>query len=185
VASDDRFYQLDFTHRPVLKGDIGSLLHIQGLVVGGSGAAAILLLPTVSQKMVADLEQQVDMHCLTVEEWSDWLQRSDQPEILVNGGLTKAFHRKVRYEISGSVQQKIWAADSFRCVYCQAAMGEVLLTIDHFIPLELGGLNKPSNYLTACRKCNKAKGSIHPQEWCDETLYLELVRYLAVRKEIR
>jgi 5-methylcytosine-specific restriction endonuclease McrA len=40
------------------------------------------------------------------------------------------------------VQQKVWAADGFQCVYCGAKMGETLLTVDHFVPLELGGANE-------------------------------------------
>ena len=98
----------------------------------------------------------------TTEEWSDWLQRSDNPEVLVNGSLEKAFHRKLRYDISGTVQQKVWVADGCKCMYCGRPMGEVQLTIDHFTPLEMGGANDTSNYLSACRRCNKDKGGMAP-----------------------
>lgn len=164
--SDDRFYLMEMRNRPVLHGDIGSLVRIEGVVVGGGGSQAVLLLPGMNQK-----PESCSIKELTVEEWSDWLQRSDNPEILVglslDGGapLPKIFHRKLRYEISGAVQQKVWAADNFRCVYCGRKMGEVLLTIDHFMPLELGGKNDISNYLTACKPCNKDKGSEDPGEW--------------------
>ena len=43
MASDSRFYQLEFRHRPVLKGDVGSLLQIQGLVVGGNKSNTVRL----------------------------------------------------------------------------------------------------------------------------------------------
>jgi 5-methylcytosine-specific restriction endonuclease McrA len=102
---------------------------------------------------------------LTEEEWTDFLQRSDNPEVLVMP--EKAFHRKIRFEISGAVQQKIWVADNYRCVYCGAYMGKAQLTIDHFTPLELGGVNNTSNYLSACRRCNKSKGSMNPHDWCN------------------
>ena len=102
---------------------------------------------------------------MTPDEWSEWLRLSDNPEILVNGSLEKAFHRKLRYDISGHVQQKVWVADGCKCMYCGQPMGKVQLTIDHFIPLEMGGKNDPSNYISADRRCNKDKGGMDPREW--------------------
>jgi 5-methylcytosine-specific restriction enzyme A len=183
TASTSRFYQLEMRNRPVLRGDIGSLIRIDGLVVGGGGASAILLLPSAGMKVV----KHVSVERLSDEEWTEFLQRSDVPEILI--GPAKAFHRKARYEISGLVQQKVWVADNFQCMYCGRKMGDVQLTIDHFIPLELGGANDTSNYLSACRACNKSKGSLEPRIWCkrnneDKSTDVEfnrLVAYLAAR----
>jgi hypothetical protein len=160
MGSSDRFYQLEFRHRPALHGDIGSLLKIEGLVVGGEGAQAVLLLPSFSfgEKLSKNVFQ------LSEEEWSDFLRRSDDPEILVMPA--KAFHRKLRYEISGAVQQKVWVADGFKCMYCGAKMGNSQLTIDHFESLEQGGKNDTSNYISACRRCNKEKGSEDTRVFC-------------------
>jgi HNH endonuclease len=173
MASGDRFYQLALSHRAALHGDIGSLLKIEGIVIGGEGAQVVMMLPgnelqgastvRTSNPMITPA---VPVKVLTPEEWSDWLQRSDNPDVLVNDSLGKAFHRKLRYEISGAVQQKVWVADGCKCMYCGQPMGKVQLTIDHFIPLEMGGRNDPSNYLSACRKCNKDKGGMSPQDWC-------------------
>jgi hypothetical protein len=155
--SDDRFYLLRFKHRDVKWGDIGSMLRIQGIVVGGNEAQAVLMLPDQGYKAAM-------VHTMNEEDWSEYLRRSDDPEILV--GPIKAFQRKLRYDISGAVQQKIWVADGFKCLYCRRAMGEVQLTIDHFIPLEMGGANDDSNFVSACRACNKSKGSESPADWC-------------------
>ena len=180
MASGDRFYQLELRHRPAVWGDIGNLLKIEGLVVGGEGTRAILLLPGAEgiNRFPDDVPE---VHELTAEDWSAWLQQSDNPEFF--DALTKAFHRKVRYEISGAVQQKVWKADGLKCMYCGAIMGDVQLTIDHFIPLETGGKNDQSNYLTACRRCNKNKGAQDPQEFCKNTRhkYDFYMQYLAER----
>jgi 5-methylcytosine-specific restriction endonuclease McrA len=119
---------------------------------------------------------------LSDEEWSDFIRRSDDPEILI--GNAKIFQRKVRWEVSGAIQQKVWVADGYVCMYCGAMMGKVALTIDHFIPLESGGKNDESNYLTACRACNKKKGNMDPRERCSRlpVAYEEFVAYLAKRK---
>lgn len=163
MASGDRFYQLELRHRSALWGDIGNLLKIKGLFIGGEGAQALLLLP---DEHVDYPSLRGEIYHVTPDEWSEWLRQSDNPEVLVNGSLEKAFHRKLRYDISGHVQQKVWAADGFRCMFCNRKMGEVQLTIDHFWPLEDGGKNDPSNYISACRKCNKDKGGMSPVAWC-------------------
>jgi hypothetical protein len=193
MASGDRFYQLDLRHRPALMGDVGSLLKIEGLVVGGEGAQTVLLLPDVAYMdalLGSASVMMTPVRRLTVEQWTDWLQRSDNPEILVQGSLEKVFHRKVRYEISGAVQQKVWVADGCKCMYCFRSMGAVPLTVDHFVPLEMGGANDSSNYLSACRKCNKDKGGMAPADWIaykkpvwpPHTLTVEwYVQYLAHR----
>jgi HNH endonuclease len=175
TASTSRFYKLDMRNRPVLRGDIGSLIRIDGLVVGGGGASAVLLLPGATP-----CERRPEYQ-LFPDEWTDFLARSDVPELLV--GPAKAFHRKARYEISGLVQQRVWVADGLRCMYCGRAMGEVQLTVDHLVPLELGGANDTSNYLSACRRCNKDKGSEEPRAWCarNKIDFDRLAAYLAAR----
>lgn len=180
MASGDRFYQLELRHRPAVWGDIGNLLKIEGLVIGGEGAQAVLLLPSFAfgEKLSKNVFQ------LSEADWTAWLQQSDNPEFF--DSLTKAFHRKVRYEISGAVQQKVWVADGCKCMFCGAKMGNSQLTIDHFTPLEMGGKNDQSNYLSACRKCNKNKGGMDPKDFCASKIvncmtYEYYVKYLADR----
>jgi hypothetical protein len=185
--SDDRFYLMEMSNRPVKYGDIGSLVRLEGVVIGGGSAKAILMLPGMADSRPMNLDAE-----LTIEEWSDWLQRSDNPEILVgpsvNGQgatLPKIWHRKLRYEISGAVQQKVWAADGFKCMYCGRKMGDAFMTIDHFVPLELGGKNDVTNYLSACKSCNKSKGSQDPRAWLEKNKhdgFADLADYLKNRK---
>lgn len=173
----DRWYQLSFPHRPVFKQDLGSLIRIDGIIMGGMGLGAALLLPSADPTIDRPFIQ------MTEQEAMELIQHTDNPEILV-AGPPKIFQRKLRYEISGHVQQKIWAADGFQCVYCHRRMGEVQLSIDHFLPLELGGVNDQTNYLSACRKCNKDKGCMSPMDWCKKKglFYDGLVEYLQKRK---
>jgi len=170
---------MDFRNRPVYKGDIGSYLRIIGLIVGAShGEVANLLLPghfgtytTGSSQITVEP---------TLEEWSDFIRRSDDPEILI--GNSKIFQRKVRYDISGAIQQRVWAADGFKCMYCSIPFGKRLMTIDHFWPLELDGANDTTNYLSACKSCNKEKANTSPIEFFRKGEYERLSRYLKERK---
>lgn len=176
MGTGDRFYLMEMRNRPAVRGDIGSLIKISGLVVTGGGAWGVFLLP--GTKIPALGKGFIE---LTDEEWSDFIQRSDDPQIQVLEGKEKIFHRKVRYEISGTVQQKVWAADGFKCQYCGIEMGKRLMTIDHFIPLEMGGPNDTGNYVTACKSCNKDKGSQDPKDFLRPDVYDRVVGYLAKR----
>jgi hypothetical protein len=146
--------------------NVGSTLRIAGLVFQGetSGPGSrvktlVLFLPET------DHNARVEAHDLSSEQWSAVLRQSDDPVIKI--GPEKILVRKVQYAISGAVQQKIWARDSFRCMVCGRQMGEVQLTIDHWMPLELGGSNDTDNYISLCRACNKRKGSLHPLDFCN------------------
>jgi hypothetical protein len=171
-----RFYMMETANgRPALWNDIGSEINITGIVVSTGKDSRVLLLPGVPEPSVGMIEE------LTVEEWSEFIRRSDDPEILA--GNPKIFQRKLRFQISGEVQQKIWAADGFKCMYCGIPMGQRLMTVDHFIPLELGGDNDTSNYLTACRKCNKKKGNKHPADFLEQHVVSALYEYLKRRSK--
>ena len=179
MSSGERFYMLELRHRPAVYGDLGNILKIEGLVIGGEGAQAVLMLPGTDFVLSQGVH---NVHMLTMEEWTDFLARTDNPEILVMP--QKAFHRKVRYEISGAVQQKVWVADGLKCMFCGVAFGKSPFSMDHFIPLETGGANDTSNFLACCRGCNKSKGSMDPRDWCKlrKLDYDFFVNYLATRK---
>jgi len=61
--------------------------------------------------------------------------------------------------ITQKKRHAIYKRDDLKCVYCQAGPEEVLLTIDHLLPQELGGENVANNLVTACKSCNSMKGS--------------------------
>jgi 5-methylcytosine-specific restriction endonuclease McrA len=50
------------------------------------------------------------------------------------------------------------------CFYCGVSIG-IEFEVDHYLPLSRGGTNEPSNIVLACRPCNRAKGSKHPDEF--------------------
>jgi hypothetical protein len=157
---------MDLQERPAYWGDLGSTLTITGALLEAEGHKILLLLPesdVSKSQLITQLRP-------TTEEWSEIIRQSDNPDIfeMDDTGNIKAIHRKLRYNISGAVQQKVWARDNFKCVFCGRTMGDVQLTVDHLYPLEKGGANNMSNYVSACRKCNKHKGNQSPETWCEE-----------------
>lgn len=148
---------LDIFHK------IGNTMTIGGVLLQGDGESVLFMLP----EGYMQTEEQVIQP--TLAEWEAILAQSDNPTIFEQdiSGAMKAVARKAAYAISGGVQQKVWHRDGYKCMYCGRNIGQgVTLSIDHFMPIVLGGENRPSNYLTACRQCNKKKGDIDPQAWC-------------------
>lgn len=60
--------------------------------------------------------------------------------------------------------------DGMQCAYCKQGLeDEVVLSLDHLIPRSHGGDNHQSNLITACRKCNSARGNRDWQQFAHDT----------------
>lgn len=55
----------------------------------------------------------------------------------------------------------LYLRDGMACVWCLAAVEEegVRLSLDHVVPNVKGGGNESTNLITACTRCNSARGS--------------------------
>lgn len=65
-----------------------------------------------------------------------------------------AVTKRIRYEVL--------RRDGFACRYCGAMAPDVKLTVDHVMPVALGGTDDPTNLVTACADCNAGKASVAP-----------------------
>lgn len=63
--------------------------------------------------------------------------------------------------ISKRVRFEVLKRDRFRCTYCGLPAPETGagLTVDHVVPVALGGDDAPTNLVAACRDCNAGKSS--------------------------
>ncbi len=64
--------------------------------------------------------------------------------------------------MTSSLREKIKSRDNFCCKKCSLSIREeknLLLEIDHIIPLSKGGLTSEENLQTLCWRCNRTKGS--------------------------
>jgi len=69
-----------------------------------------------------------------------------------------------RKEISSGLRFKVLSRDSFTCQYCGRSAPEVVLHVDHVIPVSKGGTNDIRNLVTACEACNLGKSNIELME---------------------
>jgi 5-methylcytosine-specific restriction endonuclease McrA len=64
--------------------------------------------------------------------------------------------------MTSSLREKIKGRDNYTCQCCSLSVKDernLLLEIDHIVPLSKGGINSEVNLQTLCWKCNRSKGS--------------------------
>ena len=64
--------------------------------------------------------------------------------------------------MTSSLREKIKSRDNFTCKICRLSVvneKNLLLEIDHIIPIAKGGVTSEENLQTLCWKCNRSKGS--------------------------
>lgn len=64
--------------------------------------------------------------------------------------------------VTKRVRFEVLRRDEHTCQYCGQMAPDVVLTVDHVVPVSLGGSDDPSNLVAACRDCNAGKSSISP-----------------------
>lgn len=64
--------------------------------------------------------------------------------------------------VSKRLRYEVLRRDNHSCRYCGATAPDVKLTVDHVVPVALGGTDEPSNLVTACAGCNSGKSSTTP-----------------------
>ena len=63
-----------------------------------------------------------------------------------------------RKPLSKKTRFEVFKRDSFTCQYCGRSAPDVILEVDHIIPVAEGGKNDMVNLVTSCRDCNSGKG---------------------------
>lgn len=67
----------------------------------------------------------------------------------------------MRVGLSKRLRFEIFKRDSFLCRYCGRGVGpDVILEVDHVIPVVSGGTNDSINLVTACFDCNRGKSKV-------------------------
>lgn len=59
--------------------------------------------------------------------------------------------------ISRVLRFRVLERDLFACRYCGRKAGDVVLEVDHIVPVALGGRSRTDNLIAACFACNRGK----------------------------
>lgn len=76
-------------------------------------------------------------------------------EVHLNPNRRKTPRRPIRARFDVLVR------DNYTCRYCGRQAPNVVLHVDHVIPVAKGGTDDPDNLVTACYDCNEGKGTRH------------------------
>lgn len=63
----------------------------------------------------------------------------------------------MRKQLKKSIRFEVLKRDAFTCQYCGAKAPDVLLHIDHVMPVASGGSDEIYNLVTSCQPCNAGK----------------------------
>lgn len=67
---------------------------------------------------------------------------------------------RVRRSLSVRTRFEVFKRDDFQCRYCGRRSPEVVLEVDHIVPVCEGGDDDPMNLVTSCWECNSGKAGV-------------------------
>jgi hypothetical protein len=87
---------------------------------------------------------------------------------------------KKRKSLSQRQRFETFKRDSFTCQYCGSKAPDVVLNVDHIIPVAKGGSNKATNLITSCFQCNSGKSD---KLLSDNTVVLKQLKQAKINQE--
>jgi hypothetical protein len=139
--------------------DVGHTIQLAGAIWSGEGKTFLVPLPGET------FDGEIVTMPMNAGEWERFLQQSDVLDI---EGPGKAILRKSQRHIDQHIAWQVYERDGYRCRYC----GEKRpLTVDHVILWEAGGATVEPNLVSACRRCNKLRGSMPYDQWMNSPQY--------------
>lgn len=86
--------------------------------------------------------------------------------------------------VSKRLRFEILRRDNHQCRYCGGVAPDVVLTIDHVVPVALGGSDDPENLVTACKDCNAGKSSVPADAQIVSDVSSEAMKWAAAMKQV-
>lgn len=85
-------------------------------------------------------------------------------------------------KVSKRLRYEVLRRDNHTCRYCGGVPPDVRLTVDHVIPIALGGPDDPSNLVAACADCNSGKSSVPPDAAVVDDVRQDALRWAAAMR---
>jgi HNH endonuclease len=82
-----------------------------------------------------------------------------------------------RTPVSKALRFQILRRDNHACRYCGAKAPDATLTVDHVLPVTLGGQTVAENLVTACQDCNQGKAGTPPDAETAADVQADAVRW--------
>lgn len=140
---------------------IGHEIQLAGAIYAGKGKLYLVPLPDENSLEWPPPEMLV----MDDAEMEKFLRQTDLLDI---HGPGKAILRKSQRQIDSMLSWRVFKRDGYRCRYCGQ---ERPLTVDHVDLWEDGGVTVEANLISACRRCNKERGSMPYPDWLNSPYY--------------
>ncbi|MCT1459900.1 HNH endonuclease [Aestuariimicrobium sp. p3-SID1156] len=85
--------------------------------------------------------------------------------------------------VSKRTRFEVLRRDDHTCRYCGQMAPDVKITIDHVVPVPLGGTDAPDNLIAACYDCNVGKASTKPDDKVVQAVSDETLRFYELAKQ--
>ena len=95
-----------------------------------------------------------------LEFYEDWTVRSATWETKVPAIMILRDYERRKVSIRFS-KQNVFLRDGYRCQYCGTDTARKTATLDHVLPVSMGGKTTFENTVCACASCNANKGNNH------------------------
>ena len=92
-------------------------------------------------------------------------QRNNPDKVRIRAHNYRARKKKSSGKLSIDLRSVLHSEQGGRCVYCFQELTGKRASLDHFVPLALGGKNVDENMVLACHSCNCSKRHTHPMEF--------------------
>jgi hypothetical protein len=159
---------------------VGHDIQLYGAVYSDKGRLYVIPMPDEDPQDLRDVHsdmifagKQAMLLRLSADELNTFFRQTD---VLDVQGPDKTVLRKSQRQIDQSISWNVYRRDSYTCRYC--GRDDVPLTVDHVDLWEVGGQSVEENLITACRRCNKLRGSMPYEKW------ITSVEYMRVSKEL-
>lgn len=147
--------------------DVGTKIKIAGSIYNGLHKTYLVPLP--GERIEDSWPIDVVVLKMTADEYERFLNQTDVLDVEGMREGKKIVLRKSHRQISQILAWEVYRRDDFRCRYCYD--DGVPLTVDHIDLWEDGGISSKDNLLSACKRCNRIRGSMPYEDWIESESY--------------
>lgn len=100
-------------------------------------------------------------------------RKSERGKIANNACKRKRHAQKFGCELRATPSEILALKErSTHCYYCRKSREIIKLTVDHYMPLALGGAHAITNLVMCCKSCNSRKSKLTPEQWAARSGYV-------------
>jgi len=121
-------------------------------------ASPVCLVPLSTISWQESIRYLVSDKAAPLEWYDNWIVRSARWSTRVPAVMLLKEYQKKKSGIRFS-KPNVFLRDDYHCQYCGISVNKKTVTLDHVLPISLGGRTSWENCTTACHQCNSTKGN--------------------------